>query len=109
MLRQLLPQRRGSETFTVTHQGRSFTVTVGLYPDDKVGEVFIDGGKTGQDIQSIAGDAAVVISLALQHRVAVETFAHAVTRDSAGEPASIIGAVVDCISAKSVLSNGGRS
>jgi hypothetical protein len=33
----------------------------------------------------------------------------AVTSDSAGEPASFIGVVVDCLSAQSVFSNGGRS
>ena len=43
---------------------QSFTVTVGFYADGTPGEVFIDGGKTGQDIQSTARDAAVVLSLA---------------------------------------------
>ena len=46
-----------------------FTVTIGFYADGTVGEVFIDGGKTGQDMQSIARDAAVLLSLALQHGV----------------------------------------
>ena len=39
-----------------------FTVTVGFYPDGTPGEVFIDGGRTGQDVQSTARDAAVVLS-----------------------------------------------
>jgi hypothetical protein len=69
----------------------------GFYADDTPGEVFIDGGKTGQDIQSTARDAAVVLSLALQHGVPVEVIAHAVTRDSTGAAASILGAIVDAI------------
>ena len=78
-----------------------FTVTVGFYADGTPGEVFIDGGKTGQDIQSTARDAAVVLSLALQHGVPPETIRHAVTRGASEEPASILGAVVDSITTKS--------
>ena len=39
----------------------------------------------------------VLVSLALQHGVALETLRHAMTRGAAGEPASILGTVVDCI------------
>lgn len=35
-------------------------------------EVFIDGGNTGQDVQSTARDAALVLSLALQHGTPIE-------------------------------------
>ena len=76
-----------------------FTVTVGFYSDGAPGEVFIDGGKTGNDIESIARDAGVLLSLALQHGVSPETIRHAVTRGASEEPASIIGAVVDALPA----------
>jgi hypothetical protein len=99
-MRQLLPQRRRAETFTVVHQDRPFTVTVSFYPDGKLGEVFIDGGKTGNDIQAIARDAGVVLSLALQHGVPVANLRHAVTRDSSNAATSILGAIIDCISTK---------
>jgi len=78
MTRRVLPQRRASETFALRFWNQSFTVSVGLYPDGTPGEVFIDGGKTGQDIQSTARDAAV-LSLALQHGTAIETIRHAVS------------------------------
>ena len=64
-----------------------------------IGEVFIDGGKTGQDIQSTARDAAVVLSLAIQHGAPVETIRRAVTRGASGEAASILGAIVDALPA----------
>ena len=67
MIRRSLSQRRAAETFDLRFRNQLFTVTVGFYTDGTPGEVFIDGGKTGQDIQSIARDAAVVLSLALQH------------------------------------------
>jgi hypothetical protein len=95
MIRRTLPQRRASETFDLRFWSLNFTVTVGFYADGTPGEVFIDGGKTGQDIQSMARDAAVVLSLALQHGARIEAIRHAVTRNGSGEAASILGAIVD--------------
>ena len=95
MIRRTLPQRRASETFDLRFWSQNFTVTVGFYADGTPGEVFIDGGKTGQDVQSTARDAAVVLSLALQHGTPIETIRHAVTRSGSGAAASILGAIVD--------------
>ena len=100
-MRRVLPRRRAAETFNLRFWNQSFSVTIGFYPDGTPGEVFIDGGKTGQDIQSTARDAAVVLSLALQHGVPPETIRHAVTRGASEGPASILGAVVDFITTKS--------
>jgi hypothetical protein len=99
MIRRALPQRRAAETFDLRFWNQNFTITIGRYPDGTLGEVFIDGGKTGQDIQSTARDAAVVLSLALQHGTPLEALQHAVTRNSNGEAASILGATVDCLPA----------
>jgi len=101
MIRRTLPQRRAAETFDLRFWNQLFTVTIGFYADGRPGEVFIDGGKTGQDIQSTARDAAVVLSLALQHGVPPDTIRHAVTRGASEEPASILGAVIDSITTKS--------
>ena len=102
MIRRTLPQRRASETFDLRFWNQPFTVTVGCYADGAPGEVFIDGGKTGQDIQSTARDAAVVLSLALQHGTPIEAIRHAVTRNGSGEAASILGATVDRLATVSV-------
>lgn len=95
--RRLLPMRRYSETFDLEFGGLSkcHTVTVGFYNDRLPGEVFIDAGKSGEQVAAIARDAAVLLSMALQHGVALETIKHAVTRDSQEVPSSIVGAVVD--------------
>ena len=98
MIRRTLPERRAAETFDMRFWNQPFTVTVGLYADGTPGEVFIESRKTGNDIESIARDAGVLLSLALQHGVSPETIRHAVTRGASEEPASILGAVVDCIS-----------
>lgn len=97
--RTLLPQRRASETFSLSFAGlnSAFTVTVGFYDGGRLGEVFINGGKSGEQVEAVARDGAVLLSLALQHGVGLETIAKAVTRDGQGAPSSIVGAVVDCL------------
>ena len=99
-MRQTLPQRRPQRP-DLRFWNQLFTVTVGFYADGTPGEVFIDGCKTGTDIESIARDAGVLLSLALQHGVSPETIRHAVIRGASEEPASILGAVVDSITTKS--------
>jgi hypothetical protein len=87
-------------SFDLRFWNQPFTVTVGFYADGTLGEIFISTGKTGTDIASVARDAAVVISLALQHGVPIESLGHAITRDRSGAAASILGAVIDCVSAR---------
>ena len=99
MRRRTLPQRRAAETFSLRFWNQPFTVTVGFFEDGTLGEVFITTAKSGADLQNIANDAAVFLSLALQHHVNIEVIRHAVTRCNDGSPASILGAVVDCLSA----------
>ena len=94
-MRRILPQRRPALTFTVIHWNQPFSVTAGFFEDGRLGEVFVDARKTGGDVEAIARDAAVVISLALQHGATVEAIRHAVTRDGNGGAASIMGAIVD--------------
>ena len=66
-MRRVLPQRRSAETFDLVFRNQPVTITAGFYPDGSLGEVFIDSAKSGADLQNIAHDAAVVISLALHH------------------------------------------
>ena len=101
MVRRTLPQRRAAETFDLRFWNQLFTVTIGFYADGRPGEVFIDGCKTGTDIESIARDAGVLLSLALQHGVPPKTIRRAVTRGASDEPASILGAIVDSITTNS--------
>lgn len=95
--RRALPMRRRCETFEIAFGGlaKSHMVSVGYYADDKPGEIFINGGKSGEQVEAIARDGAILLSMALQFGVPLETIRHAITRDSAGAPSSIVGAVVD--------------
>ena len=85
MIRRTLPQRRAAETFDMQFWNQLFRVTVGFYPDGTPGEVSIDRGKTGNDIQSIARDAGALLSPA-QHGTSMESVRHAITRDSRPSP-----------------------
>jgi hypothetical protein len=94
-----LPNRRRCETFALPFGGLTspHTVSVGYYDDGRLGEVFINGGKSGEMVEAIARDGAVLASLALQHGVTIDTMGHAITRNSADEPQSIVGAVVESL------------
>jgi hypothetical protein len=101
--RKTLPQRRANETFEITHGGQNtpFRVTVGFFEpfhERNVGEVFVQGGKTGSDFEAVARDGAILLSLCLQHGVSLYTIRGALTREESGAPSTIIGAVVDRLS-----------
>ena len=98
--RQRLPQRRFSQTIDIVFRNQPITMTAEFYPDGELGEVFIEVSKSGADIAHIVHDAAVVISLAIQHGVTIETLHHAVGRNGS-EPSSIVGAIIDVLPIKS--------
>ena len=95
--RQVLPMRRRCETFEIDFGGleKSHVITVGYYEDGRPGEVFISGGKSGEQVEAIARDGAVLVSMLLQHGASLDTIRHAITRDGQDAPQSIIGVVVD--------------
>lgn len=110
--RQRLPNRRPTVIEEVDVGGLPMTVTVGLDPatgDPR--EVFLAGGKEGSAFDAVTSDAAVVLSIALQHGVSAETLAHSIARIPLGPtrpedldgrpvptiPASPIGAALDVL------------
>lgn len=97
MTREAMPWRRRGETFEMDWGGYAskYTITVGYYADGRLGEVFINGGKSGEMVEAIARDGAVLLSVALQSGASLAAMAKAVTRDGQGHPSSLIGAVID--------------
>jgi hypothetical protein len=101
MTRRILPQRRPVRTFDLVHRTetaeQSYQISVGYFCDDELtpGEVFINGAKIGSAVEAIARDAAILLSILMQHGVDVCILRGALTREASGAPASIIGAVVD--------------
>jgi hypothetical protein len=96
MTRRTLPQRREAETFNLRHGNHHYAVSIGHFPDGPgPAEIFIHGAKIGSDIESLARDAAVIISIALQYGVPLEVLAGAITRNPNGSPMTVVGAVLD--------------
>lgn len=103
MSRELLPNRRNSIGFSLEFQGERYDVTAGFYSDGRIGETFINrvigksSAKVGTLLDGICRDAAILVSLCLQHGVGINTIKHAITRDEEGEPATIVGKLIDTI------------
>ncbi len=83
--RHRLPNRRPCHTEVLEVDGQLFTASIGFDPETKQPrEVFLSGGKQGSMLDALLGDAAVVISVALQHGVPAEALARSVARLPAG-------------------------
>ncbi len=110
--RQRLPPRRPAITQTIDLEGQIVEVTVGFAPESgAVREVFLVAGKEGSMLNSLLADAAVAISVALQHGVAPAALAKSVGRlpngsiapadldrlQSDRRPISMIGAALDLL------------
>ena len=65
MARRCLPDRRRSLTFDLEHKGASYSVCVGLYDDNRPGEIFLTGGKSGSDMGGLDQTARGTASLGL--------------------------------------------
>jgi hypothetical protein len=103
MTRDRLPNRRLSETLAFERDNHKYHMTTGLYPNGRVGEVFLNAEHANSLLDVLMHDAAIAISLALQHGCELETIAHALKRDSFGLAASPIGAAIDRISGPVVI------
>lgn len=97
-MREKLPARRYSETFTVefpAYTDKRYAVSIGCYDDGRIGEVFISSyQKAGSMADMAARDIALLISLNLQHGTPLELMAHATTKDSEGRPEGLAGVVL---------------
>ena len=95
MPRQRLPDRRMSITFDLKHGSACYSVSVGVYDDNRPGEVFLTGGKSGSDMDGLLADLGVLLSRSLQHGDSVEALAAGMGRLGGNAPASLIGTVLD--------------
>jgi len=98
MKRERLPNRRQSTTFEFENRDTIFVASVSHYADGRPAEVFLDVDNGSTDRAALMRDAAVLISIALQHGAPVQTLREAITRLENGvTPASPIGAALDAM------------
>lgn len=95
--RMRLPNRRPAETIAFERDGSQFRMTVGHFPDGRVGEIFLNADRGDSLLDVLASDAAILASLALQHGCSLQEITHALKRDVRGTAASPIGAALDKI------------
>jgi ribonucleoside-diphosphate reductase alpha chain len=79
-VRHKLQTERRSITHKFNVGGHEGYITVGLYPDDSVGEIFITMAKEGSTVSGLMDSFSCAVSIALQHGVPLkllcEKFAH---------------------------------
>jgi hypothetical protein len=97
MTRIRLPNRRASESFTFELDGLRFTATVSRFPDGHIGELFLNNHKAGNQVDTSARDAAILLSFALQHGADIDSIRRALCRDSRGRPLGPIAAALDLL------------
>jgi len=73
-VRERLPRRRASSTFSFRVADCEGYVTVGEYEDGRPGEVFIKVSKQGSTLAGIMDAFSISISLGLQHGVPLATY-----------------------------------
>ena len=100
--RRELPGRRASMTLAFKHatdggQEFGYRATLGYYADGVLGEIFLNADKHQSMLDAGAADAAIVVSLAIQHGTPIDKLTRAMNRYPNGAPASPLGAVLDII------------
>jgi ribonucleoside-diphosphate reductase alpha chain len=73
-LRRKLPDERSSITHKFSIAGHEGYITVGLYPDNTPGEIFISMNKAGSTISGLMDTIAVSVSTGLQYGVPLSFF-----------------------------------
>jgi hypothetical protein len=97
--RNRLPNRRPAESFELEIDGLRYTATVGRFPDETIGELFLNNQKSNSSADTAARDSAIVLSIALQHGADLEAIRRALCRDSQGRASGPLGAALDIIMA----------
>ena len=95
--RQRLANRRASENFTFELDGLRYTATVSRMDDGRMAELFLNNHKAGNQSDTNARDAAIILSFALQYGADLETIREALSRDTAGKATGPVGAALDIL------------
>jgi hypothetical protein len=97
--RERLPNRRTSVSFSFELDGLHFSATVSCFPDGRIGEIFLNNHKFGNQSDTNARDAAILCSFALQYGANINDIRKALCRDGNGRALSPVGAALDLLAA----------
>lgn len=95
MTREAMPDRRPQMSFQFGRGEKlRFVGSIGFTEDWRPMEVFLSCNKTNES-EALGRDAAILISLALQHGCDFESMRGAITRDEDGIPSTLVGQLLD--------------
>jgi hypothetical protein len=93
--RERLPDRRASVTFELEVAGLKYTCSVSRYGDGRLAELFLSNHKSNSQADTSARDAAIILSIVLQHGADLEVIRRALCRDARGNTSGPLGAALD--------------
>ena len=93
--RETLPDRRVTWSFDFQCQSGQYTTHVSYYPDGRLGEVWLVCDRPNSTADTLARDASLVLSIAIQFGVPLELLQRAMSRSPNGDPAGPLGVVLD--------------
>jgi hypothetical protein len=95
--RERLPSRRLCESFSFELDGLRFTASIGRFADGRVAEVFLNNHKSGNQSDTNARDAAILLSFALQHGADINEIRKALCRNGTGRALGPIARALDIL------------
>ena len=98
MSRARLPNRRPSTTLDVWHNNERYHVSFSKDESNVIREVFVHGPRAGSDLDALAFDVGVAISLGLQCGASISDLRHSMARLETGAPASFVGQILEALS-----------
>ena len=97
--RRRLPNRRPCESFSFELNGLRFTATIGRYEDGRISELFLNNHKFGNQADTNARDAAILLSFALQCGADITEMRKALCRDRMGRALGPVARALDILCA----------
>ena len=99
MARDKLPQRAPHETFKFSVRGTPYHASIEYYDmtGARPGAIFLSTGKSGEDLQTLMRDNAIIASIALQYGPTLEEMQAALSRDDEGKPMGPMGVLLDIL------------
>ena len=95
--RDRLPSRRDHTLIDFDHAQVRFSMSVSRFKDGRPAEIFLSCQKSGSALEALARDAAIILSIALQHSADLQVIKRALTADADGSPSSLIGAALSAL------------
>lgn len=92
-MRTPLPNRRYGLTVPVEHRNQTFDCTFSWDDSGHIREAFMRSTKEGNDFSAVMVDAAIALSMLLQHGYSMADMVKAFGETATGAPQSALGAI----------------